>query len=853
MSWLQLIGRRGIAVLLTLALALLVAPAPPVLADPEPLPGYSVDDPIHGPPVAYNYPSANALASLPEPSAAALANIDLTQLAEWGTEQNLKQNWRLYLRDRAPYTKNPLTWAKYRARYISLYNSNHIGVTFEQIAKGEAYFDNTTGQWRLNQKLPGNDVNRRPDALNDPNLWAEGRNWLWDFKTGAISKDQLRDFLRYCYKNNLHAGILHDQRPPAKTTRDIKAVDKEIAKEFGVEPRGVEQRFLNIAPQAEPPGTGVLASGGQRPTDGGAEQTTDQSPDSPEDAVEYEWVAQSLQAEQQLPASQQAPARQPAPQAPAQQPAPAQPAPAQPAPAQPAPAQQVPVQAAPAQQVPVQAAPRPAPAQQAPVAAGPQAPGVPALPNLGPTPPWLVSGPIAAANAWATAVARALGAGAGVAANAAGGVIGAGVAAAAGAAGGAASGVAGAAGGAASALPSLVGGVDFSTLELRYISDADVSGTGVRYAFAANTQPGDAPSFGGRANAYQASDSFFVWMALPPQAFTVNLNPNEPDRIIDAQFGRTDAGRILLEADYTMKRATAHLIDPATPDGRAFDEALQGGQKCFSAQRKWIIPLPASVSQQGDSMYILDAPLDVKLEILGDDLKPGIGCHGQDVEATRHNDDLYRTTILPKVVDEVNHAPEYADLRRVYASRVAAEWYRQRSANKQTAYSSIINSGNIDAWTSQEPWDPREVFARYRKSFYEGDATYTWQAHDGMNWKLTIGGVDFTNIPMVNVTPADFTKAHPTLPATANDSLFGPRFENSGQQVWLGGLTSLQPLSLVWKGDPGLYAPLPKSLFGTSLSPIMYAVITLPLAAWVGVGGALWWRRRRAASFVGRR
>ena len=372
-------------------------------------------------------------------------------------------------------------------------------------------------------------------------------------------------------------------------------------------------------------------------------------------------------------------------------------------------------------------------------------------------------------------------------------------------------------------------------------------------SFAANTQTGDAPSYGGRANADQASDSFFVWMALPPQAFTVNLNPKEPDRIIDAQFGRTDAGRILLEADYTMKRATAHLVDPATPDGRAFDEALQGSQKCFSPQRKWIIPLPASVSAQGDSMYILDAPLDVKLEIENDDLKPGIGCPSQDAAITNHNDDLYRTMILPKIVDEVNHAPEYADLRRVYASRVAAEWYRQRSANKQTAYSTIINSGNIDAWTSKEPWDPKDVFIRYRKSFYEGDATYTWQAHDGMNWKMTIGGVDFTNIPMTNVTPADFTKAHPTLPATANDSLFGPRLENSGQQVWLGGLTSAQPLTLVWKGDPVLYAPLPKSAFGTSLSPIMYAAIMLPLAAWVGVGGALWWRRRRAASFGGRR
>lgn len=252
-------------------------------------------------------------------------------------------------------------------------------------------------------------------------------------------------------------------------------------------------------------------------------------------------------------------------------------------------------------------------------------------------------------------------------------------------------------------------------------------------------------------------------------------------------------------------------------------------------------------------MYILDEPLDVKLEIEGPDLKPGIGCPAQDANITRQNDELYRTMILPKIVDGVNHAPEYADLRRVYASRIAAEWYRQRSKTKATAYSKMVDSGNIDAWTSKQPWSPQEVFSRYRTSFYEGDATYTWKADERTTWTTTIGGVDFTNIPMVNMTPKDFAKDHPNLPATANGSLFGPRLQSSAQHVWLGGLSSAGPMSQVWTGDPGVLIPVPKAVFGTSLSPVLYAVIVLPLAAWIGIGGALWWRRRRAAAFVGRR
>ncbi|WP_208649095.1 hypothetical protein, partial [Mycobacterium innocens] len=789
-------ARGGLALLLVVMLALLLAPARPAGAEPEPLPGYSVTDPVQGPPVAYEYSSANALAAVEEPTTKQLEDIKVASLAPWGTEENLLQNWKLYKRERAPYVAKPLTWAKYREQYIRIYNSNHIGARFEEIVRGLPYFSN--GEWRFNQRLPDSEVNRRPDALNEPELWAQGKNWLWDFKTGAISKDQLKDFLRYCEEHHLNAGIVFDSRPLSKTLSAMNDTAAQVAKELGLaRAPAITSRFLNIAPQATPPGPGVLATGSQNPVDGGGGQPVDQSPDSPEDVVEKQWVAQFLQGQANV-----------QPQAPTSAPVPT---------AAPAP-QQVPA----SQQVPAPQAPAPAPAG-------------PGVPNVGGVPAWPITA-VNLANAWASAVASALAAAAGgvpgLVANIAGGVVN-GI-------GGIAAGLPNAiAGGLGGAVPGVVGGVDFSTLELRYIADTDYSGGGVRYAFAANAQPGEAPSFGGHANAAMASDAFFVWLALPTSAFTVNLNPNEPDRIIDAQFGRTDAGRVLLEADYTMKRATAQLVDPSTVDGHRFLDALQGS-KCFSPQRKWIVPLPASVAQDGNGMYLLDAPLDVKLEILGTDLKPGIGCPGQDPAITRGNDELYRTTILPKIVAAVNHAAEYADLRRVYASRVAAEWYRQHSATKTTAYSTIVNSGDISAWTSKQPWSPQDIFARYRTSFYQGDATYTWQADERTSWTLTVGGVDFTTIPMVTVAPAEFVKAHPSLPATASDALFGPRFENSGQQVWLGGLTSAQPLSQVWRGDPSLFAPLPNSLSGASLSPILYAVITMPLAAWLGVGGLLW-------------
>lgn len=834
MGRLWLVWRRVIATVLALALVALLTPTAQAVANPTPkLPGYAADqDPPPGAtPLTYTFPSANALSALKQPTIEDLADISQRGKYTSGTKEHLYKSWMVYRDQRAPVVANPLGWNDYRDAYVRAFNNRNTGTRFETRLDQELKF--TENGYRHNRKITGTSINRRPDFHNAEEIV--------ELKTGAVDKAQLEDFLRIAQQTGRRVVYIFPDRPPAATLQAML----DVAKGLGASDR-LFVRYYPTVGEPEPPGKAILASGGQNPVNGGADQTTGDSPDNPGQAIENAIVEgqvnEAIDAEQaaqdpesvpeSVPVS--APATAPGQQAPAPVPAPA------------------PVQQAPGSiPAPAPHAPRSAPGT-APIDPGAVGPVVDA---------GLIAG-LAGAKGLAALLAAAAGGATNIFANVTGGLV-SGIAGAVtgGIVGGVASGIGGGVASGISAVSSgiggVLGGVDFSTLQLRYISDTDLNGNGVQYSFAANTQTGGAPSFGGNANAYMASDSFFVWLALPTSAFTVNLNPNEPDRIIDAQFGRTDAGRILLEADYTMKQATAKLVDPATPDGRQFLDALKGS-KCFSPQRKWIIPLPASVSTQGDSMYILDAPLDVKLEIEGMDLKPGIGCPAQDAAITRQNDDLYRTMILPKIVDEVNHAPEYADLRRVYASRIAAEWYRQRSATKATAYSKIVDSGNIDAWTTKEPFSPQELFNRYRKSFYEGDATYTWQTGDRTTWKLTIGGVDFTNIPMVNMSPKDFAKDHPTLPATASGSLFGPRLQSSSQQnapqqVWLGGLTSARPITQVWKGDPGVLIPMPKSVFGTSLSPVLYATIVLPLAAWIGVGGALLWRRRRTAGVPGRR
>ncbi len=119
-----------------------------------------------------------------------------------------------------------------------------------------------------------------------------------------------------------------------------------------------------------------------------------------------------------------------------------------------------------------------------------------------------------------------------------------------------------------------LGGIDFTTLDLRYIGKGK-GGKGLDYAFSAKTVEDEyAAGWGGQEKGNLISDAFFTWLALDPSTFWVNLNPDEPDRIIDAKFGSTDAGRVLLEADLELKHDIFKAMDPKTDAGRDFMNAL---------------------------------------------------------------------------------------------------------------------------------------------------------------------------------------------------------------------------------------------------------------------------------------
>lgn len=348
----------------------------------------------------------------------------------------------------------------------------------------------------------------------------------------------------------------------------------------------------------------------------------------------------------------------------------------------------------------------------------------------------------------------------------------------------------GAPGGVVKALTSgNLGGVDFSTLQMRYMSDNPDS-AGLQYSFSAHQYTSATPQdIGSALNVLTDSAADLrTWLVLDPSEFWVNLNPSEPDRIIDAQLGQTNAGRELLEADFQLKRSSATLMDPNTKLGAQYWHDLAGSSSsvCYGS-RMWIVPGRVRVREDGGSLYILSAQLAVKAvpEHVAD--MPA-SCH-YDAQTDARGQHLDQAMIVPLLAKMVNTAPQYAPIRRAFMARIVAQWIRDRYASGQrTSFDGLIDSGNIGLARLQDGWQPEQVFNAYVKSLKDGEFTYNTTYHQGgatYIQKITVGGVDFTNLNPTAVSAAQMNQDYPQLAQLAKSSV--SQFMSSDGSLWLGG------------------------------------------------------------------
>ncbi len=218
---------------------------------------------------------------------------------------------------------------------------------------------------------------------------------------------------------------------------------------------------------------------------------------------------------------------------------------------------------------------------------------------------------------------------------------------------------------------------------------------------------------------------FYIGLALPNDAFWVNLrsdiqvsgsDKSDPYRrigdvsrpvgapfmapettgIIDDDLAQTDIGRIMLETDVQLKKDTARMTSPETPEGKLYwDKLYKKAEELFGTEnitiptltRPWIVPNEIIIRETKDSAYIYKATLKVMLE--EDYLKTSSrGWQSQPLELVsgdprlrilnEYSTQLIKELIIPKLTKEVNTSKRYAELRQVYYSLILAQWFKSR-------------------------------------------------------------------------------------------------------------------------------------------------------------------------------
>jgi len=224
---------------------------------------------------------------------------------------------------------------------------------------------------------------------------------------------------------------------------------------------------------------------------------------------------------------------------------------------------------------------------------------------------------------------------------------------------------------------------------------------------------------------------FFVGIALPNDAFWVNLRPDSPNDIIDPFLAQTEVGKIFLEADLQLKKDAANATNPQTIEGKEYwDKLYRKAAEIYGTQevtiptltRPWIVPDEVIIRESTDSAYVYKATLKVMLE--QDYLKGNAAYSFKDEREKQLNEystQLIKEDIVPKLTKEINTAKRYAPLRQVYYSLILAQWFKARNQNKNNQYAERIDRKDLANLQARVPYSVSTYFNAYQENFAKGE------------------------------------------------------------------------------------------------------------------------------------
>lgn len=259
-----------------------------------------------------------------------------------------------------------------------------------------------------------------------------------------------------------------------------------------------------------------------------------------------------------------------------------------------------------------------------------------------------------------------------------------------------------------------VGGIDLANVRLNYVSDGGIDG---QRTVAVGMEP-DPAGRGGDAALSMAA--FAAALALPNEVWWVNLSPEEPERIIDARLAPTDAGRVLLEADYLLKTVSDEAIRPDSASGtRYWRDYFQSSRTNFKSSsvvwRTWIVPGECRARALPARVEITDCRLEVRTNLEAASFATMLG-GPNEVTLRREEIRLRETYVLPELRRAVNEDPRFAELRAVYRARALAQAYKERFSS-EGALAHMIESLDLRELPPSRRRSPEQIWKQYYGDF----------------------------------------------------------------------------------------------------------------------------------------
>ena len=242
-------------------------------------------------------------------------------------------------------------------------------------------------------------------------------------------------------------------------------------------------------------------------------------------------------------------------------------------------------------------------------------------------------------------------------------------------------------------------------------------------------------------------DYFFLGITLPSEDLWVNLNSVQESQVTSPRLALTDIGKVLLEADLTLKRDCSRFTDPRTKTGKEYWDKLQARlneeglntTQLPIGNRFWIIPEEAAVEEDPDNHTVTIVKSKLKVCLEQEYLKLTPNNHiiasssplsSKQLLTQQICDFTMKQTILPHIQERVNYAQEYSKLRQVYNSLILAEYYKQKYHNGQGLYPQLINRAHLEGLESTEPWNTQDFYDAYVNSAQEGEYRFSQQEYD---------------------------------------------------------------------------------------------------------------------------